>query len=71
MVFITPSPWITLSHCGSAPTLALARETDLLSRKLEETKGLPYHERVQALQSHHLSVQEMIRHDLIYQPLPE
>jgi hypothetical protein len=37
--------------------------------KAEQEK--PYHQRVEALQSHRLAVEEMVRHDLIYQPEPE
>jgi hypothetical protein len=35
-----------------------------------EVQKLPYLERVQALQSRHHEAEEIVRHDLIYQPLP-
>jgi hypothetical protein len=34
-------------------------------------QSLPHLEQVQALQSHRREADEVVRHDLIYQPLPE
>jgi hypothetical protein len=36
-----------------------------------EVKKLPHMEKVRELQSRHHEVEELIRHDLIFQPLPE
>ena len=37
----------------------------------EEVQKLPHLERVRELQSRHHEVEEMLRHDLILQPVPE
>ena len=37
----------------------------------KDMQKLPFQKRLESLQSHLLSVQEMVRHDLIHQPEPE
>jgi Transposon-encoded protein TnpV len=38
--------------------------------KSPEVQNLPYHDRVRALQSRRSEAQELVRHDLINQPVP-
>ena len=35
----------------------------------KDTQKLPYQKRLESLQSHRQSVEEMVRHDLIHQPI--
>jgi hypothetical protein len=41
------------------------------AQNLRETNSLPPPEREKELRSRHLSMEEIVRHDLIHQPLPE
>jgi hypothetical protein len=42
-----------------------------MSQELHGVHGLPHQEKVRALQSRRHEVEELIRHDLIFQPLAE
>lgn len=49
---------------------AAAREEHLRSQSLKETRDLPFPDQMRALANRREEAQEMIRHDLIYQPAP-
>jgi hypothetical protein len=59
------------SYLSSVGTQASERLEDAMTQASRATGNLPYQERVTALQNHHQSAEEMIRHDLIHQPLRE
>ena len=40
-------------------------------QEMHGVRGLPHQEKVRALQSRRHEVEELIRHDLIFQPPPE
>ena len=61
------------SYLSSVGEQAAEMYEQLMSRhnNSKEVQKLPHLERVRELQSHHHEVEEIIRHDLILQPVPE
>ena len=63
----------TRSYLSSVGEEAADLESRLMAeyQARPEVKALPYQARVRALQSRQAEVQELVRHDLILQPVPE
>lgn len=73
-----PTLFKSLSQSGALPEhlhtvgeTAASQQSQAHGAAIKETNSLPYMERVAELQSRRLSAREIIRHDLIHQPLPE
>jgi Transposon-encoded protein TnpV len=61
------------SYLSSVGETAADRCEHLMFQYMQSpaVKDLPHQQRVRELQSRHHEVEELIRHDLIFQPLPE
>jgi hypothetical protein len=61
------------SYLSSVGESANEMESHLMSQYLtsKEVQNLPFHDRVRALRSRQREVEELIRHDVILQPVPE
>jgi hypothetical protein len=59
------------SHLRSTGEQAAEMHRSMMGQAMHETRDLPYPERVQALQGHLQATQELVRHDLIHQPVPD
>jgi hypothetical protein len=59
------------SHLRSVGNQASEMHQSMMAQAMKQTLDLPYMDRVTALQGHRQAAQELVRHDLIHQPVPD